>query len=661
MGRLGALLAGWLRPGPMLLALSVVTSMAMDFSFRILPVLPGVDGPFAYGFNYAAAHRLKWGLEFISTYGPYGHLVQTMDLGSLVWSKLLFNLLLALGLGVATTAYLRSAAGLSTGARLALMPAIVYASTIQDPEYRWFTFFLLVFLAGLLTGGWASLAAYGLAGLLGGFYLLIKFSIGFATIVTLVLGCALVRRPLVAAGRLTVTACAVTVAFVIGWISSGGGRAGIVPYLTLGWELSSGYSSGASLHGGRWWVDVASFLVAFALLLLWVLLKPGPRSRIALAGLAFPLFTAWKHSIVRQDEHVAILARFGVFVVIILFAEAAAAWPWRYTLPAAAAVLVPVVLPWATMTTPVYGLTAGEMVVNPFAFRGLKDLAALTQLTAYREAIAQTSASALRRRTLPASMRDRIGASPVDVYPWDASYVPANRLTWANRPLPFSYNGWTPALDGLNAAFFRSPRRPEYLVWHRGFARGVWSIDGRHLLWDEPQTVRAIVDHYEVVDADGSVMLLRTRSSPRFGTPQPLGTSRVQWDTWVAVPGHHGVLLATPSMEPSRILRLVRGLFREEPLWLSVRFGSGQSNTYRLLPDNMGSGVWLSPLPIAFEEMPPLLQESAGRRVVAMRFGGDVLVRTLVPSISVSWSQMLPLRDSRNNETPPPNDGAWPR
>lgn len=651
MGRLGDRLAGLRRPGPVLLALSVVTSIVMGFSARVLPIIPGVDGPFAYGFNYAAAHHLKWGLEFVSTYGPYGHLVQTMDLEGLVWSKILFNLLLGLGLGVATTAYLQSAAGLSAGARLALMPAIVYACTIQDPEYRWFTFFLLVFLTGLLTAGWASVVAYGLAGLLAGFCLLVKFSIGFATIITLVLGCGLVRRPLAAAGRLAVTACAVTVAFVTGWISSGGGSAGIMPYLTLGWELGKGYSSGASLHGGRWWVDVASFLVAFALVLLWVIVQPGPRSRIALAGLAFPVFTAWKHSIVRQDEHVAILARFGVFVVIILLAEAVAAWPWRYALPAAAVVLVPVVLPWATMTTPVFGLTAGEMVVNPFAFRGLKDLGALTQLTAYRETIAQTSASALRRRTLPASMRDSIGASPVDVYPWDASYVPANRLTWANRPLPFSYNGWTPALDGLNAAFFRLPRRPEYLVWHRGFGRGgVWSIDGRHFLWDEPQTVRAIVDHYEVIDADGSVMLLRSRSSPRLGAPRPLGTSRVPWDTWVAVPEHQGVLLAAPSMEPSRILRLVRGLFREEPLWLSVRLGSGQSNTYRLLPDNMGSGVWLSPLPVAFEEMPRLLQEGAGQQVVAIRFSGDVLVRTLAPAITVSWSETLPLGDALGAE-----------
>ena len=107
------------------------------------------------------------------------------------------------------------------------------------------------------------------------------------------------------------------------------------------------------------------------------------------------------------------------------------------------------------------------------------------------------------------------------MYPWRVFFVPANALTWANRPVPFSYNAYTPALDGLDAAFFESRRRPAHVIWHATFEAGVRSIDGRYLLWDEPRTVRAIVDGYDIVAADSTVMALRARSSPRFGPPSP--------------------------------------------------------------------------------------------------------------------------------------------
>jgi hypothetical protein len=90
--------------------LAVIASLSMSFSFRIIPITPNLDPSFVYSFNYAAAHGLKWGREFISTYGPYGYLIATMDLGHLVRAKILFGLFLAAGTGIAVAAYVRSGA-----------------------------------------------------------------------------------------------------------------------------------------------------------------------------------------------------------------------------------------------------------------------------------------------------------------------------------------------------------------------------------------------------------------------------------------------------------------------------------------------------------------------------------------------------------------------
>src|SRR6266581_4235766 len=59
-----------LRPFHMLAALSVIASLSMSFSFSIIPMTPDLDPSFVYSFNHAAARGLKWGQEFISTYGP---------------------------------------------------------------------------------------------------------------------------------------------------------------------------------------------------------------------------------------------------------------------------------------------------------------------------------------------------------------------------------------------------------------------------------------------------------------------------------------------------------------------------------------------------------------------------------------------------------------
>lgn len=629
--------------GVTFLALSVAASVVMGFDFSIVPVSAGLDPSYVYALNYAAAHHLQWGRDFISTYGPYGYLLQTMDLDTLVWGRIAFGLLSAVGLGFVVAAYLKSVVDLSPGARLASMVAVTYTFSIQDPEYRLLILFLVVFLRGLLVDDVASLGAFALATGLAGFYLLVKFSLGFTSLATLLVGCWLVRRPTVAVARLAATALAAAGSFLGGWILAGRGLHGVGSYIATGWEMSQGYSSAMSFSNERWWIDAGIFLAWFALLVLWLIWWPTPRNRIALAGLALPLFTAWKHSMVRQDEHVAILARFGLFVMVILFVESAQVWRSRYTVPATAALTLLVAFPWMTLSLPAYAVTASEMVVSPVAFRGVRDLVRVAGLGAYRDTVGRASQSALAERVLPETMRRSIAGKPVDVYPWETSYVAANGLAWANRPLPASFNGFTVALDGRNAAFFRGRDRPEYLVWHAAFLGGVGSIDGRHLLWDEPQTVRAIVDHYDVADAGADVLLLRARSQPRFERPEPIGTARVPWRTWITVPETRGALLAAPELRPSPLSRLVRAVFREDRLVLFVQFSSGEVATFRLVPDGMAGGLWLSPLATTFQELRTLFHDGTGRKVVAIQFNGDALVRQAYPFVTVSFSQMLPL------------------
>jgi hypothetical protein len=623
-----------------LIALSILAVISMGYRLSIQPIAPGLDPLYTYGFNYAAANGLTWGRDFISSCGPYGYLMLTMDVGGLLKRAIIFNLVLVGATGLAIAAYLLSVAGLGR-ARFALAIVLAYAVSLQGSEDRWFVLFLLVLLTGIHLHGRMSLIAFSLAGILAGSYLLVKFSLGMNAVVTLLVACFLVQRLDAAATRLAVAVPAAAGSLLIGWGTYQGGLTGVAAYLTTGWAVGTGYSAGMSFAPPRWWIGVASFLLWFALVILWVVMQPGPDSRLTLAALAVPLFSAWKHSIVRQDAHVMILMTFGVLVIAVLLTEAATVWDWRRIVPIAGILLVPLAVPWLNAASAeVNAMTVlKETALGPLRLRGLTDLAHLNHLAAYRQGIARESDSYLSQHILPDSLRAVIGESTVDVYPWRTFYVPANSLSWANRPVTPSFIAYTRVLDEINAAFFNSGGRPAYLIWHGTFEAGVRSLDGRYLLWDEPRTIRAIVDSYDVVAADSRLMILRARPGPRFDRPRPLGTVRVAWNEWVQTPQSRGVLLASVTVDPSPLLPIIRTIFREEPLFLSVRFPEGETETYRLVRDNMKGGLWLSPFAVTLDDLRSLFRSGSGRQIVAVRFaGGRVL--TSSSTIDVSWFEM---------------------
>ncbi len=93
----------------LLIALSIVAAVSMSRGFRIMATTPGLDPSWVYGFNYASIHGLRWGGDFISTYGPYGYALLTMDVGDLVIRKIAFTLVLMTLTAVAAAVYLWSA------------------------------------------------------------------------------------------------------------------------------------------------------------------------------------------------------------------------------------------------------------------------------------------------------------------------------------------------------------------------------------------------------------------------------------------------------------------------------------------------------------------------------------------------------------------------
>lgn len=624
---------------------ALLAAFAIGFEFRLVALTPGLDVSYIYAFNRQALDGARWGRDFVSTYGPFGHLIWTMSFDGLIASRVVTSIALTAAFGLAAAWYVSTTPGLGVAARLAGVVALAYAFSIQDPEYRWLALLALLLLIGVLSGGAAGVAAMGLAGGLAGFCLLLKFSLGLSAAITVTIGALLSLRLRVVARRLAAAVAGLGIGLGGGWLASGGTLADIAPYVASGLEMAGRYSSAMTAYAERWWTTVAAFLVWFALLALWIVVQPTRRKTVAMLALAFPLFAAWKHSVVRQDDfHVAILVRFGVLVLVVLCLETAAVWSWKRAVPAAAVLAVPLAIAWVTAGAPRLAGWAGEMVMSPLAFRGVTHLARLADVPGYRAEVQPTSKALMRRSRLPGDVRKVIGSASVDIYPWEISYVAENALDWVHRPIPASFNAFTAGLDARNAAFLRSDRRPEFMIWHRGLDEGgLESIDGRHVFWDEPETLSEILRRYDARTTTPRALVLEARPAPRFGAPEAIGAVDMQWGERGDVPQVDGALLVRPRFERSLAASLVALVFRAQPLLLHAWFDDGRDRVFRLVSDNDGAPLWLSPLPDTLPDLARLFADGSGRRVVAIAFVGSRVLRTFAPTIRVEWLR-LPVR-----------------
>ncbi|HXB53353.1 MAG TPA: hypothetical protein VN461_01115 [Vicinamibacteria bacterium] len=639
----------------MALLLTVVASVLMGFRAGVSYPAPGVDASYALALNYAAVHNEHWGQEFISDRGPYGWLLYPVNVGDVARSWFLVQALFVVMVGLVAVAYAWSGPG-STAKRVLMGLLLTYTVHVAYwEEWRWFGLFLLLYLLALHRNDRAGLIALGLASALGGFFLLMKLTIGPAALLALGVGCLLPRRASAFLPRLLVASGCATFGLIVGWVGYYGSTSGLATYLAVSLSMAGGYSSAASLAIEGWQVAVASFLVFFLLLSAWAVYVGHRRAQLSLLSCAGPLFVAWKHSVVRQDVHGRVLVLFGLLIVAVLVTDSMAAERrWRAA-PFLAAAVGSLVVAWFHLSVadgpPEHTLV--NALAEPLRLPGVRGIGALAQFSQYRADLAQLSKRALEPLVVPPGERKALADSSVDVYPWEVGYVAANQLNWANRPSPASHSAHSAILDSMNAEFFDSPRRPQRLLWHKTSEyllrtpgiTSVASIDGRHLFWDEPLTLVSILNHYRLVSS-GRVFVLEARAEPRFVSRRQVGTVTVPWGAWASVPDTPGVVLA--QIRISRPLwAKVRGLLlREEEMSADIRFRarSKASGTWtapeihcRFIPDLVASGLWISPLPHNAANLEALLLGGLpeGARVEEIRFWNGW--GQAAPDLRISW------------------------
>ncbi len=434
-------------------------------------------------------------------------------------------------------------------------------------------------------------------------------------------------------------AAGAVLAFAIPLLFGGPGNAW--RWLALQGEAARGHAAGmgrAATPG-----ELAAGLLALAVVAGLLLYAGAKRTGLARlwAILVLPVWLAFQHAFLRGDAvHTLRFFPFvlGVVALGLLFTRQPAE---RRVIGGASLVL----LLLATGSALRFGVprVVGRLDVL-LGLQGSRHLAAAISPAALHRRIARDQDQALAPSRLPESFAAAVRASGlgVDALPWELSYLPANHLRWVPSPTLQLYATLTRRLDVLTARHFASPGAPDLLLVEGG------TVDGRSLLWDTPETARALLAAYELDPRRPTPDLLVLRRSPHpFAWHlEPRGESVMEPGRWVEVPPAAAApagswTFAALDLSPSWRGRLERWLLGLPSLELEAVDDRGLQTTVRILPDTAAGGLLLAPSVAAISSLDELAALwSAGApdglpRIVRFRLDGPGLRD--VSAVRIRW------------------------
>jgi hypothetical protein len=606
-----------------LLGIGVILYLSVErFPGAYHTIGSGLDPSWRYGLNVVARSNHLFGRDVVFTYGPLGYLLNPVNIGSNVAQALTLRLLLhGILIGVLFYYLLKRRKALPV---IIFVAAYLVASNIgtgfSEDEYE-YSFVLITGLLCCLSeveDSRRSLIIDALNGLLASSFLFMKLTTGISSLAIIMVSLAvrLIRKEPAARRTALATAgayLATTIVIITVYFKT--------PTNFLGWlgkslELVDGYSIAMSLVGPPEFLIQALIALATFFCVVFLLYKCKSRSLHIALALLVPVFLSFKHGFVRQDEHMLLFYPFLLVAIGILVLNSED----RRELTLDGISLLVVLIFAIPMVRASHFLAATRLRDKLFAAEGLRNLSYLSHLDATRIGLDWQSNQNLKVDRLPAEWTRLIDANHgnVSTLPWEVSYCAANNLSYDPFPTLQMYVAYKSSLDQWSAMHYRGNRAPGFLLVEFP------ELDGRNLVLDTPETWRAILQNYEVIQKEtpSGIHLLQKRMQGDSEDLTVIGEERGELFKWITVPAADGLLYACIDMRLRGIGWLSKAAFRIPPVQITLSFASGSLRQYRIIPDTATGGLLINHPPGNMEELDRLFAHTAADRVVRFRIDG---------------------------------------
>lgn len=552
----------------------------------------GLDPSWGGGLYIAIEDGIRFGTDFVFTYGPLGFLNIPVNwdtnLASITFAWLV---LLHLALCFALVWALRD----SVGALMATLLAFFAIAELSFSETPFVLGIALSFAALKADRPRHAVTALALGG--AGFVAvmtLVKLSIGpplIAVFLVALIGARASRRHYAAFGGVLVTGILAL------WLILGQTLGDLPDYVTNGRQIISGYSEAMVSNDGS---ELIRTLAPFAALAVaaffaagsWFLDYRDPRARLfGVIVASLVAFSMFKEGVVRMD----------VGHLLLYFSTMGLAW---------------LALPWSRSRRPLLIGGTAFMLVAPLALSyhisptSLKDPLkvtssvdrAFTQIDLLFSPGERTFNSAFARAFMQVyydvderALADLEGHT-VSAEPAEIGLIWAYELDWEPLPVIQNYSAYTAELDELNAGAIEAADGPERIVRaNTGAAPGdegrLQAIDGRFPAWDPPAQAIAELCNFVPLDTTDRIQVLG-RVPERCSEPVEVGSVSSSYGETVDVPeaGRGEVVFVRIDGAGVSGFESVRALlFRAKLRFLQV----DDRRRYRLVPGTAADGLML--------------------------------------------------------------------
>jgi len=638
-----------------LFTLCILLIFVQAYRIPVQPMASGLDQSFPHILNLFAFTSMRFGTDIVYTYGPLGFLLAIENVGYNLAIGFAFWTALYLIISIITVYFVFS---LTSGWRLIvsiilallvarfidterLIPCLVLLLLIMGYERQQYREKILVICGGLVSIG-----------------LLIKFPIGIECAGMAIGSIIIPFKPSLVLRNMFVVMVSIILTFCSVWFIVSGSLKGIVNYFLNSFQLISGYTAVMSSARANEDTSLISFIVALVLIIVMILFLSEKRRIHTFLVMLFPLFIGWKHGVVRFDAHIFGLVNIVMFSVLMLLVlhlhredtnnskvneVNKLGISWWGLLPArqmAAIGIFP-----AVCISLYLGLSFFENnqfffsryyrdVANRWApgLTPIKNILTFQRYKKYLDSLARTNLSGAR---LDKSILEILDGKSVDIYSYELGFVAANpELNYHPKPIFQHFNAFTDKLDKLNADFFASSDRPEFLIMHHPDNGKMEGVDGRYQLYDDPIAFLQIMSLYKPVFVERDphkpqVALLEYDLSSRFrfGSPVSFKKEVVRWNEMISLPPviDSSILRVKINLKKSISSSIKEALFRLSPMYLVYIYSDGTHKKYRLLPTHLSSGVWITPFFENYWSLYDFLSGISwiGPKIVAIRFEAD--------------------------------------
>jgi hypothetical protein len=555
--------------------LALLTLPDIDPSYGI-----GVDHSLTWAFNHLFANDREGLIRIAFPHGPLAFLMYPLAMGYNLWLGFAATIAVQFIL-MSTLLRLARSAKVCSKWRAALVCLVV----------GWLTNFnsALVFavIGGLMVARWSGQLAWAvIAGLLAALALNVRAGTGIMSIAAIASFSLLSLTIDKAWKRAFAGFAALVVGAVVIRLAVFGHLHGTWYYFVALKELAGASSAATAYYPANNWYLLGPAIFLLISFPIWVNDK---NVRWTATLLAPVIFAAWKHGMTRQDiMHYRGLFYFlcCAFLIFLLIWQR----PVRLQLAAAATALILFFLN-ADVTQ---GWTDGAIPLYRHS-----GLVPWTDGAAARiEACDTQSELAIAQQKLPQEVLARLKGKSVDVYPWEFTYIPANKLNWTPRPVLQSYAAYTPWLDSVNAAHFSTTEASDVILLHGvddALGGDLGSLDYRYLFNDEPTALLAMLRHYRWSRV-GEHILLEQAETELLGSSTVFASDTGSWGQWIPVPEAAGAIVRARLHWQGTLFRAVKDLvYKDEVYTVHYLFTDGSVRNYRMVPTLATSGIWVNP------------------------------------------------------------------